>query len=127
MPFSPLALNEETLVDLLNEGAERAGLDYKRECDLNDTAHRVELAKDLGAMQIHGGYIVVGADDHGTPTGLVTAAHARLFDQATVHAKLGKYLADGFDLRSTELTVDGNHFGLLCVLAHPDGWAPFKI
>lgn len=126
MPFSPLPLTEETLVVLLNEAAERPGLDYKRECDLADAAHRIELAKDIGAMMIHGGYIVIGADDYGRPTGLVTPQHARLFDQATVHAKLGKYLADGFDLRSSEVSLDEQLFGLICVLPHPDGWAPFK-
>lgn len=126
MPFEPLPLNEETLRQLLNEGTERAGLDYKRECDLSDTGETVELVKDLGAMQIRGGYIVIGADDHGQPTGLVTEKQAKLFDQATLHDKAAKYLAEGFEIRSTWLELDGNLFGLICVLPHPEGWSPFK-
>ncbi len=126
MPFEPLPLNEETLIGLLNEGTERPGLDYKRSCDLNRAADRVELAKDFGAMQIRGGYIVIGADDNGRPTSEVTDAHARLFDQATLQSKLGKYLAEGFDIRSTALTLDGQRFGLICVLPHRAGFAPFR-
>jgi len=54
VPFEPLPLTAETLSGLLNEGAERDGLDYKRSCDLSVTGETIELAKDLGAMQIHG-------------------------------------------------------------------------
>ena len=126
MPFEALPLNEDTLTALLNEGAERAGLDYKESCDLNDTFELVSIVKDAGAMQIPGGYLVVGADDGGQPSGKVTAAQAKLFDQATVQSKFARYLPDGFDIRSTGIEVDGNWFGVICVLPHPNGIAPFK-
>src|SRR4051794_9799247 len=92
MPFEPLPLNVDTLTALLNEGAERAELDYKERCDLNDTFEVVSIVKDIGAMQIQGGYLVIGADDRGQPSGKVTPEHARLFDQATVESKFGRYL-----------------------------------
>jgi hypothetical protein len=126
VPFEPRPLNEETLRQLLNEATERAGLDYKSECDLSDRASLVELIKDIGAMQIRGGYIVVGADDHGQPTGTLAETQAKLFDQATLHDKASKYLSEGFDVRSTWLELDGNFFGLICVVPHRDGWSPFK-
>jgi hypothetical protein len=124
--FEPLPLNESTLLSLLSEGTERPGLDYKRECDLSKKSDLVELTKDLGANQPDGGYIVIGADDQGRPSGNLTEEQAGLFDQATLHSKVEGYLADGFEVRSTPLQVDGAWFALICVLPHPDVLAPFK-
>lgn len=126
MVFQPLPLNRDTLTNLLNEGTERDGLDFKGVCDLRNTADKVELAKDLGAMQMYGGYIVIGADDRGRPTGKVTEAHAKLLDQATLHDKVKPYLADGFEIRSTALDFNGDRYGMICVLPYRDGLAPFK-
>ncbi len=126
MTFEPRPLTEDTLVDLLNEGTERPGLDYKSRCDLTDTRDKVAITKDVGAMMIQGGYLVIGADDNGKPTGAVTEKAARLFDQATLQSKLQRYLADGFDVRSAALELDGNWFGLICVRPHPEGFAPMK-
>jgi hypothetical protein len=125
--FEPRSLVVETLVDLLNEGGERAGLDYKARCDLNKTGEKVELVKDVGAMLIRGGYIVIGSDDNGKPTGTVTEEEARLFDQAVVQDKTQRYLAEGFEVRSARLEMDGNLFGLICVLPHPNGVAPMRM
>jgi hypothetical protein len=127
VPFEPLPMTEETLISLLNEGTERAGLDYKRRLDLSTTKDTVSIVKDFGAMQVEGGYIVVGADDNGRSSGLVTEAEAILFDQATVHSKVERYLAEGFDIRCTKLELDGARYGLICVLPHPDGFAPFRV
>lgn len=120
-------MNQDTLAGLLNEGSERPGLDYKSVCNLRDNGDRVEIAKDIGAMQIRGGYIVIGADNDGQPTGQVTPTHAQLFDQAALQGKIGKYQAQGFEVRSKALELDATLFGLICVLPHPDGWAPFRI
>ena len=124
--FQPRPLTENTLADLLNEGTERAGLDFKARCDLNDAHDKVAIVKDFAAMQLRGGYIVIGADDNGHPTGKVTEAEARLFDEATVRSKAQRYLAEGFELRSTALQVEENWFGLICVLPHPHRIAPMK-
>lgn len=126
MPFEPLPLTAETLTSLLNEGTERPGLDYKQRVDLNDTKETVVIAKHLGAMQIEGGYIVIGADNNGQPSGEVTENEANLFDQATLHSKVQRYLAERFDMRCSALVLKGQHYGLVCVLPHPDGFAPFK-
>ena len=127
MPFEPRPLTVETLVDLLNEGTERPGLDYKGECDLNVTRDKVAIIKDIAAMQILGGYIAVGADSNGRPTGNLTAEAARLFDQATVQGKVRRYLAEGFRVLSTPLEMGGQHFALVCILPHPQLLAPMLI
>ncbi len=119
-------MTTDTLASLMNEGTERAGLDYKRCLDLNQTKDIVPIVKDFGAMQVAGGYIVIGADDNGQPSKQVTAVEAGLFDQAIVHSKVQGYLAEGFDIRSTTLELDGAHYGLICVLPHPNGFAPFR-
>lgn len=75
-------LNEEKVEQLLAEGGEFELLDFKRTLDLNETSGIVEFAKDIAAMQVDGGYIVVGADDFGTPTGELSAEQAKLFDEA---------------------------------------------
>jgi hypothetical protein len=59
----------DKLRELLAVQTELPELDYKRECDLNG-AGGVELMKDVGAMSILGGYLVVGAGDRGGVTGL---------------------------------------------------------
>lgn len=59
-PVRATFLTAETLIDLLNEGTERPGLDYKRRLDLSSKRETVAIAKDLGAMQVAGGYIVIG-------------------------------------------------------------------
>jgi hypothetical protein len=64
------SVNKEKLVELLDVQTELAWLDYKRECDLSHAEGLVELAKDVGAMGILGGYLAVGADDAGTAVGL---------------------------------------------------------
>lgn len=53
--------SEERLRQLLDDGHEWEELDYKRVLDLSTRRDEVELAKDIGAMQVDGGDIVIGA------------------------------------------------------------------
>jgi hypothetical protein len=48
-------------------------------------------------MMVAGGYILVGADDNGQAAGEVE--HLDLFDSATLHAKLAKYLPKPTEIR----------------------------
>lgn len=59
--------SEEKLRELLREGHESSALDYKSTLDLSVSDEVVELVKDLAALRGEplGGYVVVGADDHG--------------------------------------------------------------
>lgn len=88
----------------------------------------VELTKDIGAMSILGGYLVVGADDSGNATGLPDG-QASLFDQATLSAKIAKYLPNGVEIRSAVHQLDDGTalraVALVGVGPHPDGWCVF--
>ena len=56
---------------VLGLGGERDWLDYKSQCDLSSMRDLAEITKDIGAMMITGGYVIVGADDQGRPSGEV--------------------------------------------------------
>lgn len=73
-PHSPVPpadgiVTDERLAALLRLAAEYDELDFKAAVDLSSTRGEVEMAKDVGAMQVKGGYIVIGIDDSGEPTG----------------------------------------------------------
>jgi hypothetical protein len=87
----------EALAQLLALGGERDWLDFKSQCDLSEKRDQVEITKDIGAMMITGGYLVIGTDDHGRAVG--EPAHLELFDPAKLHAKVTKYVAGQFELR----------------------------
>lgn len=108
-------VNRTKLDELLAEQHESESLDYKRRLDLNETRDRVELAKDVGAMQSVGGYIVVGADDRGVPVADLAPAEQGLFDDATIRDKLRKYLSQPIDIRCGRHEIDGKHLALIYV------------
>lgn len=120
-------VGEEKLGELVHEQAESESLDYKRVLDLRKKKDLCELTKDLGAMQILGGYIVVGADDHGNPTGELTDELLPFFDESRLRAKVTRYLPDNIDLLVSTHVVDGNNVVLIYVGVNPDGFAIFKI
>ncbi|RKI51416.1 hypothetical protein D7X55_34075 [Corallococcus sp. AB049A] len=116
----------EKLGELLNEQCESECLDYKSTCDLNDTRSLVEIAKDVGAMSITGGFIVIGATDQGTPSGTFSEDKARLFDEATLRAKLQKYIPDPIDLRCATHRINDSWITLVHVAPRQDGFCIFK-
>lgn len=128
----PFALDgtvtRDKLLELLQVQAELSVLDYKQECNLSSTRELVELTKDIGAMSILGGYLVVGADDGGQVVGL-SAGQAQLFDQATLSDKTSKHLPVEGELRTAvhDMGVDGQQLqvALVWVSPHPDGWCVF--
>jgi hypothetical protein len=77
-------VNAEKLRELLAWEAEYPTLDFKSACDLSLKQDLVELAKDVGAMSVRGGFLIIGVDKRGLPTGTMTDAQARLFDEAQV-------------------------------------------
>lgn len=116
-------VSEENLRLLLAEGHETETLDYKSSCDLSQHDEMLEIVKDIAAMQIEGGYIVVGADDHGKPTDQLTATHIRLFEQASLRAKVIKYFTEPLDLRARAHEIDGHEYMLVYVGENIDGFA----
>jgi hypothetical protein len=120
-------LSKENLQALLTEGHESETLDYKESCNINVKDELVELVKDIGAMQILGGYIVIGADDDGNPSGQIQEAHLRAYEQASFRAKLLKYLEEPFEVRCQTHLLGADYMVLVYVAPNPNGFAAFKI
>ncbi len=120
-------VTDERLAALLRLAAEYDQLDFKHSSDLSKTRDEVELAKDVGAMQVKGGYIVIGVDNQGNPTGAMDTADASHFDPANLVPKMQKYLAGRLDTAAKVLTWKGKQIILICVKANPGGCAFFQI
>jgi hypothetical protein len=134
MSFSPLnslvvidgIVSDEKLAELLALQTEYPELDFKRTVDLQDTGSTIELAKDIGAMQVLGGYIVVGVDDSGVPTGTLDAADLRAFDEASLTQKMLRYLAGPLHLRTRVAELAGHRVVIIFIGPHPAGCAFFR-
>ncbi|MGW5440745.1 AlbA family DNA-binding domain-containing protein [Nocardia asteroides] len=118
-------VSEEKITALLAVGTELINLDFKREVDLNDQASLVEFAKDVAAMRSCGGYILIGADDRGTPTGHLSEHHAKQFDEANLRQKLEKFLHPP-QVIAAQHTIGGNHLVLVYVPRHALGFTVVK-
>lgn len=133
MPDSPFrspvvvdgVLSEERLEEMLELGTEYPELDYKASAEL-DARGVVELAKDVGAMQVEGGYILIGVDGAGSLTGSMDDVDHRPWDEANLTPKLRRYLPSPLVLRSRPLRKDGHTVVALYVGPHPSGCALFK-
>lgn len=118
-------LSDEKLAELLALQTEYPELDFKASVDLRGTPGLVELAKDIGAMQVRGGYIIVGVDGHGDPTGDMEGCSPQLFDEANLKAKLVKYLPEPLVIGSRVTERDGHTVVLIWVAPNPLGCAVF--
>jgi hypothetical protein len=116
----------EVARSLLADANESSNLDYKHSVDLDDQRACVELAKDVAAFSAQGGYLLIGADDHGQPTGAVTERHFQLFDDATVRGKLGRYLPSSVDFEVGRHQLDGVRIVLIRVNPHSDGFVAME-
>lgn len=119
-------VSDEKLSELLALQTEYPTLDFKRAIDLTTKRGLIELAKDVGAMQVMGGYIVAGVDDAGTVVGDMDGTNTKLFDEATLTPKLLQYLPAPLALRSRVLERDGHTVVLIFVGRHPSGCAIFE-
>ena len=121
-PDPELRLDEAKLRELLRAAHEHEGLDYKRQLDLADGGAVLELVKDIAAFSAAGGYLVIGCDDGGRPSGLVSEEHATLLDESRLRAKVKRYLPEPLTLRTARHELDGNRFVLVYIGQHPDGF-----
>jgi len=119
-------VNGEKLRELLAWEAEYPTLDFKSDCDLSSTHDLIELAKDVGAMSVRGGFLVIGVDKRGRPTGAMNDEKARLFDEARLRPKLLRYLPDTLQLCSQDHDLPEGKVVLLHVSANPAGCAFFR-
>lgn len=119
-------VNREKLRELLALETEYPTLDFKSSCDLGEKREQVELAKDVGAMSVRGGFLVIGVDGQGRPTGKLTVEQAKLFDEARLRPKLLKWLPDTLEIYSQAHDVDGRQVVLVHVAPSPAGCAFFR-
>ncbi len=94
--------------------------------DLRDTADKVELAKDIGAMQVLGGYILIGVDDNAVRTGELDGADLRAFDEASLTQAMLRYLTGPLQLRTRVAEIAGHTVVVISVGPHPAGCAFFR-
>jgi hypothetical protein len=120
------SLSDEKLAELLGHQTEYPDLDYKTAVDLTSTEDLVELTKDVGAMQVRGGYIVIGADNQGALTGAMDGVDTRPFDEANLTPKLLRYLPKPLELRTRVLEREGHTVVMIYVGRHPSGCAIFN-
>jgi len=127
---SPVVLDgivsDEKLSELLALGTEYPELDFKGQLDLAANRDQVELAKDVGAMQVRGGYIVVGAKSDGTLTGELDSADLSRFDEAMLTPMMLKWLPEPLELRARVTERDGHKVVLVYIGRHPSGCAIFR-
>jgi predicted HTH transcriptional regulator len=127
----PASVHEDQLRLLLDEQHESEILDYKRELDLLDQTKKrralVEITKDVAAMASgRGGHLIIGADERGRPTGLLSTEQAAQLDEARLRPRLERFLPDGLEIRVAVHEIDGNLVALIHVAPHPDGLVVIK-
>jgi len=120
-------VNREKLRELLALETEYSTLDFKSGCNLVDKRDQVELAKDVGAMSARGGFLVIGVDGRGKPTGDLTAEQAKLFDEARLRPKLLKWLPESLEICSQVHEIDGHQVALVYVSPNPAGCVFFRL
>jgi hypothetical protein len=119
-------MSDEKLSELLGRKAEFPQLDYKRRIDLGEKRDELELTKNVAAMQVSGGYILIGVDDDGSPVEDLDDIDTRPFDEASLRPKLLKYLPEPLGLVTRTTERDGHALVAICVMPHPDGCAYIK-
>lgn len=119
-------VNREKLRELLALEAEYPTLDFKSGCDLRDKRNQVELAKDVGAMSVRGGFLIIGVDGQGKPTGDLAVEQTKLFDEARLRPQLLKWLPDTLEIYSQAHDVDGHHVVVVHVAPNPAGCVFFR-
>jgi hypothetical protein len=119
-------VNEEKLRELLASGAESSMLDFKETVDLGETRDRVELAKDMGAMQAEGGYLVLGADSAGRPTGRMTSRQAGLLDESRLRQIIARWVPAPLEILTSVHDIDGNTLGVIYVGPSAKGLCVFR-
>lgn len=116
-------LTREKLDELLAFGAEHAELDFKATLTLSDPKHRLGLFKDLIAMSNTGmgGYIVIGANEDGSPATDRDPVDTSRFDSADLGQQLAKYVITAPTVTSQSHEVDGRMVILIHVAPPASG------
>lgn len=119
----PMSVDKDRLRLLLARGAESDDLDFKATWEPGKKSDLVELSKDIAAMESlpDGGYIVVGADDHGVPSGMFAPEEARDFDEQRIRSKVAAVLGEPIDLSAALHRLESTDFLVIGVGPSRDG------
>ncbi|MPY12240.1 helix-turn-helix domain-containing protein [Arthrobacter bussei] len=116
-------VGEEKLVELLALGAERPDLDFKRELDLKDLGKKLDFVKDCASMMNlpRGGYLVIGANDDGTPAGAVAVPTKEMFESAALTQIVKGYVDAPVDIRAQvhQLMIEGKPATMAVIYVAP--------
>lgn len=126
VPPADGVVTSERLAALLALATEYDDLDYKRVVELSATREEVELAKDVGAMNVKGGYLLIGVDGHGTPTGDMDGVDTAVFDAANLVPKMERYVEGPVGITTSVLTWEQHTVVLVCVRPNPRGCTFFR-
>lgn len=128
--ISPVVLDgivsEEKLEELVSLGAEYPELDFKDKIDPSNTKDLIELACSVGSMGVLGGYLVLGVDNSGRPTGSLDSVSVKQYDEARLVPKLERYLSTPLQLVSAVHELAGHRVVVIFVGRHPAGCCFFK-
>jgi len=114
--------DREKLNELLADG-EQTHLDYKETLDLAQSKDKLHIVKDLVSLSNRpcGGYLVIGADDNGTPVVPTGTLDKQKFDGANLGQLVRGYIDGQIHLNSQVYEVDGNEVIVILVGGHSDG------
>lgn len=118
-----LSVDLDSLKGLLARKAETDDLEFKSQWDPDQKADLIELCKDIAAMESlpDGGYIIVGVDDHGEPSGRFTAEPGRTFDEQKIRSKVASILTEPLDISVALHHIDDHSYLLIGVGPNRDG------
>lgn len=112
-------MSVEKLAEFLGRATEYPELDYKSTIDLTTTEGKVELAKDVGAMQVAGGYIIGGVNNDGTLSGELDGVDTQAFDEASLSPMLAKWIPEPVGLSTRVIDWKGHTLVLIYVARNP--------
>lgn len=114
--------DREKLNELLADG-EQTHLDYKETLDLAQGKDKLHIVKDLVSLSNRpgGGYLVIGADDTGTPVVPIGTLDRQKFDGANLGQLVRGYIDGQIHLNSQVYELDGNEVIVIQVGGHSDG------
>jgi len=118
-------VTSEKVAELLALGTEYPELDYKDSIDLKEKRDLMELAKDVAAMRVRGGYLLIGVNDQGSPTGNMDSVNHKQFDEANLVPKLLRYIAHPLELHTSTIDWKEHSIVIVCVPASSRGCAFF--
>ncbi|WP_434317565.1 ATP-binding protein [Leifsonia sp. P73] len=119
----PLSVDLDRLRTLLARGAGSDDLDYKTTWDPRQKSDRIELCKGIAAMESlsDGGYVVVGADAHGAPSGMFSSQPSADFDEQRIRSQIAAVLGEPIDFSAALHRVGSDAFFLIGVGPNRDG------